>query len=63
MKAETLYKILKSITVEDLLSLYLNRIVERTLFFIRTARDWNHLDETVVTAPSLEFFKARLHAM
>ena len=32
-------------------------------FFIRTAKDWNHLDEKVVTAQSLESFKARLQAM
>ena len=31
-------------------------------FFVRTVKDWNHLDETVVTAPSLESFKSRLQS-
>ena len=29
-------------------------------FFIRTAIDWNHLDDQVVTANSLESFKTQL---
>jgi len=31
---------------------------ERTLFFPRTTRDWNQLDNTIVHAPSLEAFKS-----
>ena len=34
--------------------------VYRNSFFVKTIREWNQLDETIVTAPSADAFKSRL---